>query len=429
MYLIIANIILISWIIYGNRDINFSFVFIIGYAFYIFIPYLCNTFFLTEIQNNFILYQKQPYLDQSAQLISIIYLSMFGLSIFFFKNLNLEKKNFKIFNLKEKEVIFFFFSSCIFIFFLKITKFDLVIVQLVKYQIIFLCLGIVVIDNYLKKVEINRFINVKLLYFISFFIISIFFLVFVAESRKDIANIIIVYLFFFTLKYNLNLRDLSMNLTKNFFIIVFILISLYLMLTFFTFKRSDHLHEGLEYLSKSYILGYFEYITQPNYLFSLFSYYDFMPTFENFKFIIKTQDENVLYGSSIFKFIFSFIPRDLWNLKPYGAEIIIVEKFTNPFVGGTSQGTTLFGEIFWNFKIILGSIFVFIFGFIIQIIDHSLKRKNMNSNMFYLIFCFFPFEMWRGAFSNYIMINLVTFFAIILSLLLYRKLGKVLEYE
>ena len=106
--------------------------------------------------------------------------------------------------------------------------------------------------------------------------------------------------------------------------------------------------------------------------------------FENFKYIV--QKDQILNGSSFFKFLFSPIPRDIWPEKPYDVQHLIVQLYKKIlFVGGTSQTVPFFGEIYWNFKIILGSFVIFVFGVVFNRIE---KLFNLNSAISTLLIIF-----------------------------------------
>ena len=91
-----------------------------------------------------------------------------------------------------------------------------------------------------------------------------------------------------------------------------------------------------------------------------------------------------LFGASLFKIFFAFIPRQIWADKPSGVQELIVEEHRNIFVGGTSQTTTMIGEFYWNFGIIGVAIAMAVIGYICNKIDFNNLNKTKGSFQFML---------------------------------------------
>ena len=124
--------------------------------------------------------------------------------------------------------------------------------------------------------------------------------------------------------------------------------------------------------------GLYDEVFQIPSLAALVANYDFMPAFDNFVYILNI-DYDFLYGKSLFKIFYSFIPRDIWPSKPLDTNLLITGLRKNAFVGGTSQSITLMGELYWNFK----SMGVFIFFFLLGLFskNYDLIKNDKKSDI------------------------------------------------
>ena len=156
----------------------------------------------------------------------------------------------------------------------------------------------------------------------------------------------------------------------------------------------------------------------------IISNYDFMSAFDNLVYILNVPD--YLYGQTVFKIFYSFIPRDIWPSKPLDTNLLIVSLRQNPFVGGSSQSVTLLGEIFWNFGWIGTFLFFYLIGGVAKNFDLIKQSKLFDSqliflaSMVYLIFIF-----WRGSIStslvSYILNLSFLFITLFISKFIFRR--------
>ena len=227
----------------------------------------------------------------------MIYLTSFGTGVSLNKKfLNNNFSKFKYSEFSKNDMIYLI---VIFLLILILTKNFIKIpyIGLINLKIVFFILCILFFDKYLCN-KWNKF-SYFTTFNIFFFIIKFFFLIFFASARKDIPSIFIIYFVFIYINKKINISHIaSNNLFKFSLTIPFILILIYIAFTFITFKRSTHLHDGI--YNYEFFNLYFDYLLNSSiFLFSLISYADFMPSFENFKYILS--QEKFLNGSSILK--------------------------------------------------------------------------------------------------------------------------------
>ena len=151
------------------------------------------------------------------------------------------------------------------------------------------------------------------------------------------------------------------------------------------------------------------------------SNYDFMPAFDNLLTIFNSGE--YLYGKTLFKFFFSFIPREIWPTKPIDTNLLIVElrEQNFVFVGGTSQSVTLLGEVFWNFGWVGTFIVFYIFGLFAKNFDLNFKNKLCDNQIILLaFFTYLIFILWRGSIST----TLVIFFSNVFLLFILLNISK-----
>lgn len=132
--------------------------------------------------------------------------------------------------------------------------------------------------------------------------------------------------------------------------------------------------------------------------------YDFMPAFDNYFYIVK--NNLILYGQTIFKLFYSFVPRMLWDNKPLDTNTLIIKIRDNPFVGGQSAAVSFSGEIYWNYSVIGIIVTSFILGILFKCAD---KKLDIYNRAHKILICFsLPifFIIWRGSITTS-MINFI----------------------
>ena len=155
---------------------------------------------------------------------------------------------------------------------------------------------------------------------------------------------------------------------------------------------------------------------------------DFSVCYNNFQYLLVSVPQNnpYLYGSSLIKIFVSWIPRSIWKGKPEDIVSLIVQKDNpNKFAGGTSQGTTFLGELYWNFSLIGIIIGMYIFGIINKYVKNGIQY-HINNPWRIIIFSLLVatfFEFFRGGISTIIVTNTIQYaFPIILFWLSYHLL-------
>ena len=201
---------------------------------------------------------------------------------------------------------------------------------------------------------------IKVIYIIFFGIIIMYLSTQFFAARRDLVKILIISLFFICLNYNTK---------KIIYPIILILFIVAIIAVFFnTYMRS----------TTGVYSGLYDDVFEIPTLAALVANYDFMPAFDNFVYILNI-DYDFLYGKSLFKIFYSFIPRDIWPSKPLDTNALITGLRKNAFVGGTSQSVTLMGELYWNFK----SMGVFIFFFLLGLFskNYDLIKNDKRSDI------------------------------------------------
>ena len=129
---------------------------------------------------------------------------------------------------------------------------------------------------------------------------------------------------------------------------------------------------------------------------------DFGAAYNNFMYIYQNISEiGYLYGQSIFRIFYTWIPRSFWEGKPYDVQLLIVKFNIDPYyTGGSSQSITFIGELFWNYGYLAIILMLFFIGQITRLIDKNLN--NLKNYQVLALLTLAPFFMllWRGAFST-----------------------------
>ncbi len=238
----------------------------------------------------------------------------------------------------------------------------------------------------------------KITFLIIFLLLIQYWTVYFSGSRRDIIKLLIIFLFFLRLIISSNRKFLFLLCLFSLVSLIFVFLN--------TYNRSN--------LEWDFKISAVEFIAN----------YDFMPTFDNFMYILK--GDEYLFGQSLFKILFAWIPREVWPSKPFDTNLLIIQKHYNVFVGGSSQGVGLLGELYWNFSwfgILGGS---FILGVLAKNFDLSRYEKLKDSQIIILSsLSYLIFVMWRGSITTTIIIylkNIVALFLLFyLVKLIFRK--------
>ena len=376
-----------------NKNFIFGFKesFAIGLFFYIHIPIMIFYFYNDFLIDNYVNFYGYNYID----ILKIQYLAIIIIISFSFGFISL-KKRIRIFNINQNYSL----SEVIFTMFLVSLTFFFEIPAINPIILLFLLLCVLIFkSSSSNKKKIFLLILASLLF--------MYLMVNFSNARRHVIVILIISLFYISL---------ISNSKKNFFLIFFML----LVLGFFFVFLVTHLRSvsltGIET----------DFILIPSFA-GILSNYDFMSAFDNLVYIINLPD--LLYGESIFKIFFSFIPRDIWFSKPLDTNLLIVQLRQNPFVGGSSQSVNLLGEIFWNFGWIGTFFSFFLIGSISKNFDLIRNDKLTDSQliisaaMVYLIFLF-----WRGSISttlvNFLSNIFFLFIILFISRLIFRPVKK-----
>ena len=378
------------YIIFSKRNFIFGFKesFAIGLFFYIYIPiiifYLYHDFLLS--------YYLNFYGYDNDDILKIQYLTIILIISFFLGYISLKKKV-RIFNLNQnfsaREIILTIFIVSL-TFFFRIPAINPVI-------LLYTLICILIFKSDSKNIR-------KIIFFM---IIGLFFMylsINFSNARRHVIVIFMISMFFVSL---------FLNSKKNFFLIFLIsLIAGIFFVLLVTHLRSIQI-SGIE--------ASFNF--HPS-LGGIISNYDFMSAFDNLVYILNVPD--YLYGQTVFKIFYSFIPRDIWPSKPLDTNLLIVSLRQNPFVGGSSQSVTLLGEIFWNFGWIGTFLFFYLIGGVAKNFDLIKQSKLFDSqliflaSMVYLIFIF-----WRGSIStslvSYILNLSFLFITLFISKFIFRR--------
>ena len=276
----------------------------------------------------------------------------------------------------------------------------------------FLILSIYIFSN--SKLSM---LTKKRLAILTFFLSLIFFTTF-TTGRRDLIKLIIL----FSVIWSLYVKPFRIiSIIAGGFLSICIMFALVLYRTEFSI---NHVLERMLLI-----------LDQSDYLFlMLSSTLDFMPGHNNYEYIIANIPERspYLFGASLFKIFFAFIPRQIWADKPSGVQELIVEEHRNIFVGGTSQTTTMIGEFYWNFGIIGVAIAMAVIGYICNKIDFNNLNKTKGSFQFMLrvILISWIIEFFRGGISTVFIVNsLQIIIPLVLLIFSYRFINDAIKIE
>ena len=278
-----------------------------------------------------------------------------------------------------------------------------------RFETVFLILiSMILLTKYYRS---NR-IFIRYKYFaIGAFIISFIFLLTMTTGRRDVIKLIIAFSVIWSM------YEKPFSFTKIFIGGLFSFLIVILLALYRTEFSMTHVYERFLLL-----------LSNADYLLLLLSTtLDFLPGHNNYEYIVNNVPNEIsyLFGSSLFKILFIFIPRSIWSEKPLGVQELIVEKYQNAFVGGSSQTTTMIGEFHWNFGILGVIIGMYLFGYLCKKIDIQ-NRLNLNHYwkvIINIVFISWIIELFRGGISTVILVNsFQILFPIILVWLIYKIL-------
>jgi hypothetical protein len=249
-------------------------------------------------------------------------------------------------------------------------------------------------------------------YFLVYIIFIVFFIniVIMSDGRRDLLKILIIFLLFYQIYYG-NIKLITL--------FIFFLLSIFgmiLITALRTFNTGWSYHKDV---------GILEILTNNTYIDRITSGYgdyfqnalilgDFGVGYNNFVYIYNNISEiGYLYGQSLIRILYTWIPRSIWESKPYDVQLQIVKLNTEPFyTGGSSQSVTFIGEVFWNYGLIAIIIVFVLLGRILLKIDNNLYRLHNYQLLALLSIAPFFMLMWRGSFTTTLVYALANFIVI-----------------
>ncbi len=388
---LIINIIFFYYMIKNIKFFGVKESFLLGLTFYTVLPFLICVFFESFLYDNFPKFNGFSLIELTIfQFTYILMISSF-LFGYYLNNNNLIKSHVIKIKFSKIELII-----AIFILFISLSF------NIPNLNTVILILILLLLLN--SKLRLKSYQKIFIVIFLA---IALQFLSsYISGARRDIVKIFLISLFF-----------LSINLKqeKKQFYYIFILFVVSIIFIFYT----TYLRTDWEF-----------YITFKTFIFSssraLVQNYDFMPAFDNLIYILNNTD--FLYGQSLFKIFFSWIPREVWIFKPEDTNTLITQLRENSFVGGDSAAVTLLGEVFWNFGYPGVLTIFFAIGYIIKSFDLIYKNKLSDieiilaSSMTYLFFL-----LWRGSVSTTLLIYMINIFSILTLLMSIKILIKLIN--
>ena len=358
-----------KFFVFGFKE-SFS----IGLIFYIYLPLILIYFYNDLLIVTFPNFSGYKFVD----IISIQYLSILLIASFF-SGYVLTKKRARIFNFRQNYSNLTIFVTIFFI---------LVLSFLIQNPNINIVILLSILCNLLAYR--SKFSFIKKIFLLSLLaILFMYFSLEYSQARRHVIVILFISSFFFSLIIKSKIKFYLMFIA---FLIVGIL---------FTFL--------VTYLRTIILPGvHIDFILIPN-LKNIISNYDFFPSFDNLMYIFNLKE--YLYGKTLFKIFFSFIPREIWPTKPLDTNLLIVNLRQNFFVGGTSASITLLGEVFWNFGWPGTLVVFFLLGSLAKKFDKNFKKELYDSQLILLpSFTYLIFLLWRGSISTSLIIYLINIF-------------------
>lgn len=396
IFIIISS--LFFYFIFFKRFFTFGFKesFCVGLFFYIYLPLFFVYFYNELLINTF----KNFYGYEFIDILGIQYLTITLISSFILGYISLNKKV-NLFNFRQNysnKNIFLTIFVLLILFFFEIPHINNVIL------ISILC-NLLIYNTKLK-------LFIKTLFFLLLCLVFMYFSLEFSDARRHIIVILFISVFFISLIHESKI--------KVYFIFILLAIAGILFVFLLTNLRSILITGD----NSSYNL-------LPT-LDAFISNYDFMPAFDNLLTIFNTGE--YLYGKTLFKLFFTFIPREIWPTKPIDANLLIIELRESNFifVGGTSQSVTLLGEVFWNFGWVGTFIVFYIFGLFAKNFDLCFKNKIYDNQIILMaFFTYLIFILWRGSISTTLVIfflNVFLLFTLLnISKLFFRSEKKIIN--
>ena len=388
---LILNIIFFYYIIKNIKFFGIKESFLLGMTFYTIFPFSLYVFFENFLLINFPKFNGFNLIEITIfQFVYILMISSFLFGYYFNNNNSIKLKILKI-NFSKIEIIIALFILLIFLNF-NTPNLNPVILILI---LLFLLNSKLRLKTYQKTLMII-FLAITLQFLSSY----------LSGARRDIIKIFLISLFFLSINLKQEKKQLIFFFTLFLTSIIFIFYTTYL--------RTD----------------WDFFITFKTFVFSssraLIQNYDFMPAFDNLIYILNNDD--FLYGQSLFKIFFSWIPRGIWIFKPEDTHTLITLLRENSFVGGHAAAVTFLGETFWNFGYFGVLIIFFGIGYITKSFDLTIKNKLSDielilaSSMTYLFFLF-----WRGSVSTTLLIYIINIISILLLLMSIKIIIKLIN--
>ncbi len=377
--------------LFGQKRFGISNIFLFGFFYFMFLYPFFYSIGLVEIPG------YEYYIYQETTIASVI-----GLLVYIYANnysmlFNKQKK----FNLNDEKVINSFNEKYFFLLLILSVYLGLSLMPPMVFNKEVILFTAALFFIYVQPKKRNLLAFMVFLGFLSFIILE-------SSGRRDLLKIIIIYLFFIQIYYgNLRLLTLSIFLSIALFGMV-IITTLRTFNTGWLYERDigiTDIYQNPEYL-KRVLEGYGDYLQNALVL------GDFGVAYNNFMYIYKNITEiGFLYGQSLFRLFYTWIPRSIWENKPYDVQLQIVKLNLNPYyTGGSSQSVTFIGEVFWNYGFLAIVLTFFFLGKIIKKIDENLYRLENYQVIALLSLSPFFMLMWRGSFTTtlvYAIANLI----------------------
>ncbi len=377
--------------LFGQKRFGISNIFLFGFFYFMFLYPFFYSIGLVEIPG------YEYYIYQETTIASVI-----GLLVYIYANnysmlFNKQKK----FNLSDEKAINSFNEKYFFLLLILSVYLGLSLMPPMVFNKEVILFTAALFFIYVQPKKRNLLAFIVFLGFLSFIILE-------SSGRRDLLKIIIIYLFFIQIYYgNLRLLTLSIFLSIALFGMV-IITTLRTFNTGWLYERDigiADIYQNPEYL-KRVLEGYGDYLQNALVL------GDFGVAYNNFMYIYKNITEiGFLYGQSLFRLFYTWIPRSIWENKPYDVQLQIVKLNLNPYyTGGSSQSVTFIGEVFWNYGFLAIVLTFFFLGKIIKKIDENLYRLENYQVIALLSLSPFFMLMWRGSFTTtlvYAIANLI----------------------
>ncbi len=261
------------------------------------------------------------------------------------------------------------------------------------------------------------FSNSKFRY-IYFLILLTLFVIFSYNSKREalvlLIPIILIELNTYKHRIKLKLKTIISFIFVSLFV-GWLVIGMSIMRGYGNFKPKNFF-EALAYTNK--------YLSTKNSYSYLMNNFEILSTFfhsNNSIEIVNKDLEKLSYGSTLFKPLFIFVPRSVWEGKPRS----MIDRYTKEFdpmfrAKGGSYPISLPSELFWNFHVfglIVGMIIMFFLNLLYFSVIKSIKNKVIYYSVFKIfIYSMIPFLIRGSGFDLFFAILLIGF---LISILIY----------